>query len=100
MISNEYSFKAELWEWQGKGAWHFVTLPIEVAEEINFLYSENKRGWGSLPVKATIGETSWNTSIFPDKKNNSFLLPIKSSIRNKANLVAGQTATILLKILT
>lgn len=48
-------------------------------------------GWGSLPVTAVIGKTSWKTSIFPDKKIGAYLLPLKSEIRKKENIVAGAT---------
>jgi hypothetical protein len=30
----EWSFDAELWLWKADAAWHFITLPHEVADEI------------------------------------------------------------------
>jgi len=33
-----------------------------------------------------IGKTSWMTSIFPDKKSTSYLLPIKAEIRKKEQI--------------
>ena len=59
-----------------------------------------KRGWGSLPVKVAIGETSWNTSIFPDKKLGSYLLPIKSDVRKKELISAGNIVQLSLEIKT
>lgn len=94
-----YNFKAKLWEWSGKGAWHFVTVPIEISEELNFIYSDRKRGWGSLPVQVTIGSSTWKTSIFPDKKSGLFLLPIKASIRKLENLIVDKYIATCIKVI-
>ena len=54
MISLEYEFDAELWRWPAKDTWFFITLPLaDVAEEIKFFH-QNRRGFGSLRVKAAI----------------------------------------------
>ena len=29
-----YAFRAELWQYEGSGAWYFVSLPTEVADDI------------------------------------------------------------------
>jgi hypothetical protein len=71
----------KLWIWQGKGAWHFVTITSEDADGIVEQYMWPRKGFGSIPVKVTIGNTTWKTSIFPEK-GGSFLLPIKKSVRD------------------
>ena len=43
-------------------------------------------GVHTLPVIVTIGKTSWKTSIFPDKKSATYLLPLKAEIRKKENI--------------
>ena len=48
--------------------WHFVTIPKKESLEISKYYSELKKAWGSLPVTVTLGKTTWETSIFPDRK--------------------------------
>lgn len=88
MINLDFNFTAELWMWEGKGAWYFLTLPEDIANRIKF-YNEKRYGFGQISITATIGNTSWNTSIFPDKKSNSFLLPVKSLIRKKEKLILG-----------
>ena len=81
-----YRFSEELWLYPGDGAWYFITLPVEYAKEIKTIISPMKRGFGSAKVVATIGNTTWHTSIFPDSTSKSYLLPIKKEIRNKNNL--------------
>lgn len=91
-----YSFNEALWLYHGEGAWYFITLPIEYAEEIKSLSNPIKRGFGSIRVTATIGATTWKTSIFPDSKSKSYILPIKKEIRIKNNLHNGQKAKVSL----
>jgi hypothetical protein len=74
-------FSAELWRWPGNAAWHFVNVPRETSEKIKKKHGANARGWGSLPVSVTLGKSKWKTSIFPDKKSGTYLLPVKASVR-------------------
>ncbi len=53
---------------------------------------------GSLPVIATIGKTIWKTSIFPDKKICSYLLPLKAEVRKKELLREGDKIKLSLEI--
>lgn len=89
-------FTAPLWLWQGKGAWHFVTLPADESHIIKMAVP--RRGWGSMRVKATIGATSWNTSIFPASKAEAYLLPIKADVRKAEGLVVGEPAYVILSL--
>ncbi len=82
--------------WQGKSAWHFIGIPKKQSEEIKKRFGANAKGWGSLPMVATIGKTSWKTSIFPDKKSGTYLLPLKAEVRKKEGLFSGDKVTVLL----
>jgi len=82
MIDLSFTFTSELWMYQGKGAWFFVTLPTSESEKIKF-FNQGRRGWGSVRAMVTIGKTKWQTSIFPDSKAGAYLLPIKADIRKK-----------------
>jgi hypothetical protein len=84
----KFQFSSPLWLWQGKGAWHFVTLPEDLAGQIAFFAGEQK-AFGSVAVKATCGKTEWQTSLFRDKKSGSFLLPVKADVRKAEGLHAG-----------
>jgi Domain of unknown function (DUF1905) len=98
MITETHTTTATLWIWSSDKApasWHFLTLTGEVAEAIHALALMRrleygaKRGWGSIKVTATIGETSWQTSIFPEKDADGWLLPVKAAVRKAEGLVAG-----------
>ncbi|MGV8969062.1 MAG: DUF1905 domain-containing protein, partial [Microbacteriaceae bacterium] len=45
-----FAFVAPLWEWDGKAAWHFVTVPPEVSDEIAARMDGFTRGFGSVRV--------------------------------------------------
>lgn len=97
MIDLELSFTAKLWVYTGPGAWHFLTLPTETAQQIKFFHGKHY-GFGTIRVKAVIGDTEWKTSLFPDKASNSFLLPIKAGVRKKEVLLAGNQAKVKILI--
>ncbi len=101
MINNRYKIRARVWLYPGEEAcWHFVTLPKKQSAEIKKIFGTIKRGWGSLQVLATLGKTSWETSIFPDKKAGGYLLPLKASVRKEEKISSGDTITLLIEIKT
>lgn len=90
------TFTAPIWLWQGKGAWHFITLPQETADEIKRVTKNQRRGWGSVRVTVTIGNSTWQTSIFPQNKTDTFILPMKGDIRKKESLSIGDSPQVIL----
>jgi hypothetical protein len=98
MAPPRFSFTAELWEYEGQGAWHFVSLPPADADEIEATHGRHAKGFGSIPVEVTIGSTTWSTSIFPDKKRATYLLPVKKAVRTAEGLVAGTKAKVGLRV--
>jgi len=98
MITKTYNFKAKLWLWEGKGAWHFLTLPERESAEIKEIYGVFTTGWGSVPVTVTIGKSVWKTSIFPSKKEKAYLLPIKGEIRKNEKLQVSEVVEYSLEI--
>lgn len=96
-MSDQFTFTAPLWIYSGKGAWHFVTLPLEDAARIRFL-NPLAKGFAPIPVQASIGETRWRTALFPDSKSGSYLLAIKADVRKKENLDAGDQVLVTIAI--
>ena len=69
-----YPFSAKVWQYQGKGGWHFVSLPEELSIEIRNFAKSQEAGWGRLSVKARLNEFEWETAIWFDTKLNTYLL--------------------------
>ena len=90
------SFRAKLWLFQGGGAWYFVTLPKDLAAEIRFFAVGPKRGFGSVRVEATIGDSTWRTSVFPSKSSGTYVLPVKADVRRAEGLQEGRMVRVAL----
>ncbi|MEV6306377.1 DUF1905 domain-containing protein [Actinoplanes sp. NPDC051861] len=93
-------FEAELWIWDARRdeSWTFVSVPVEDSAEIRDLTADQPRGFGSVRVRATIGASTWRTSIFPDSKRGAYVLPVKRAIRTAQKLAAGDTTTVILEL--
>jgi hypothetical protein len=92
-----FRIKSTLWKYPSEsGAWYFVSLSQEISTQIKS-QPRPKKGWGSVRVKATIGKTTWETSIFPSKEG-VYLLPIKASVRKAEDLFENETVKVLLHL--
>lgn len=93
-------FTAEVWQWDARKSdgWFFVSLPFDLADDIEAEHGHRAKGFGSLRVEAVIGSTRWQTSIFPDSKRRTYVLPLKQAVRTKEGLAAGQRVSVSLTV--
>lgn len=91
-----HRFEATLWRHDGDAPWHFVTVPVGVADEI--ANTTEPKPFGSLPVRVRIGATSWKTSLFPDNETGSYVLPIKRSVRDSESIEDGDVVSIAIDV--
>jgi len=94
------SIIAPIWLWsEGKGSWHFLTVPPDQAVEIRLasITSGPRRGFGSVRVAATIAGVAWRTSIFP-QKSGGYILPIKAAVRRAAGIGEGDEVSVTLDL--
>ncbi len=91
-----YKTKTKLYKWNGmKGAWFFVNINKTLSKKIKAEKQIPKaRGFGSIRVMVTIGQTTWPTSIFPTKEG-VYVLPVKLAVRKKEDLKDGDTVDLL-----
>jgi hypothetical protein len=89
---------ATVWVWNGESVWHFITIPSEYYPLLRSIGMSGGRGFGSVRVQATIGKTTWSTSVFPDAKTKTFLLPLKKSVRTIEQLQADSNVRVTLKV--
>jgi len=97
MDDQEFEFRATLWLYPGKAGWYFVSLPPEVADDIDGQVGE-RAGFGSIPVEVTVGSSSWKTSLFPDKQAASFVFPVKKAVRRQEGIEADSELVVRLRI--
>ena len=94
----ELEFKAKVWLYPGMAGWHFITVPKDYSFKIKNLFGQSSRGFGSIPVIANIGITSWSTSIFPSSEFNGYLLPLKSQVRKKENITENSEVNVKVQV--
>lgn len=83
--------KTKVWRWKQDAGWHFATVPKAQSAQIRSKFSGAKRGWGSVPVRIKVGETQWETSLFPEGKSGTYLFAIKAGVRKAEGIEEGDT---------
>lgn len=82
--------------WSGESAWYFLALPVDLADEIRARVPRS--GFGSVRVTATLGATTWTTSVFPDSAGGTYVLPVKAAVRRAEGVDDGDPATVRLEV--
>lgn len=95
--------RGAVWLWQGsagapaKSSWYFLTIDGETAAAIR-AHATNAAAWGSVHVAATIGATTWRTSLFPSKAHGGWLLPLKAAVRKAEAIGEGSMVEAVLAL--
>ena len=71
-----------------KGGWVYIRVPTRVTKEL--LHRADR---GLIPIKASVGETSWGTSLLPMGDGTHFIA-LNAKVRKKENIEVGKTITI------
>lgn len=96
----KYKLKSEVWLYPGQqGAWHFASVDRKHTRLLRKKYANLHRGWSSLPVGVNIGKTKWRTSIFYDKRSETYLLPLKASVRKKEDITYGDKINFVIEVM-
>ena len=92
----------ELGDFAGLG---YVLLPPDAVEAIagyelmRRLELGKRRGFGSVKVNVTLGDSRWSTSTFPLKDKAGWFLPIKKAVQRAEGLGEGDLLEIELELL-
>jgi hypothetical protein len=92
----EMEFAGELYYWRGPSPYHFIRVPEDLSVVLHDLAPVVTYGWGVIPVRVRIGETDFETSLFP--KDGGYVVPIKDLVRKAEGLAAGDTVRVTLSI--
>ncbi len=84
-----FTQKSKLTKYQtSKAAWYFLIVNKKNSKILKNPQIKRSGGWGSIKIKVTIGNTSWLTSLFPNK-DKEYMLPVKVAVRKKENIDDG-----------
>ena len=89
-------FTAEIYEWTARRNWFFVDVPPELGADISD-QPRMPRGFGSARVVATVGGTTWSTSIFP--LGETYVLPLKKAVLKAEGIGEGDEIEVDLDVL-
>ena len=92
----DLAFAGELWYWRGPSPYYFVTVPEEESAAVRAVSADVTYGWGMVPVLARIGDTLFETAMFP--KDGRYVVPIKDVVRKAEELDEGETVAVELSI--
>lgn len=103
-MTETVTHRGVLWRWTtpaATAAWFFVTIDGTAGEELSATALLRRlegagRGFGSLKVAARIGDSRFQTSVFPSKELG-WMLPIKASVRKAQGLAEGDGITVELE---
>ena len=94
----ELEFRGEVFQADDGDAWHWVELSPEVSELVEQFSGGARGGWRSIKVDAQVGSTRWSTSLFESTDGDSFLLPVKATVRRAESIDAGDDITVTLRL--
>lgn len=74
--------------------WTMGSLPKNLSSAIREAFKSLEEGWGRLKVTAKIGQTEWQTAIWFDTKQDTYLLPLKAVVRKKEKITEESMVTV------
>ena len=92
----QFEFAGEVTYWRGPAPYHFVPVPEDESRQIRAVAPIVSYGWGVIPVRVRIGDTTFDTSLFP--KEGRYLVPVKDVVRVGEGIAAGDVVTVELAI--
>lgn len=94
-------FEATVYRWVARtdAAWFFLDLPPDLSEQIHQMQDPAlRRGFGAVRVRASVGTSTWTTSMFPSGGTGPYALPLKRSVRDREGLREGDTTDVHLEV--
>jgi hypothetical protein len=99
--NNEFEVSGKVGLWPSAkpgGGWHYLIVGGQTAMEIRYAALGRTGGFGSIKVRATIGGTEWQTSLFPHRDSGGFIILLKAEVRRREGIAAGGRVTIRLAV--
>ncbi len=92
-------FEGAVFRWEARldSDWYFVALPLELSEAVRETQT-HRRGFGGVRVEATIGASTWRTSVFP-QSDGAYVLPLKRAVRESEGIVPDGIVLVHLSVI-
>jgi len=90
----KFTISGKVFVWPGEVGRHFVYVQKNIVKKIKKMHSR-----GFVKIQATLGKTIWQTSLFPYKKEETFLLALKKNVRQKECIFDGDLVKVKIELL-
>ena len=71
-----------------KGGWHFIRIPLSITRKL-----QHKADRGLIAITATIGKSSWDTSLLPMGDGTHFIV-LNAKVRKKEKIELDDTISV------
>ena len=89
-------FTGPVVEWRGPAPYHFVVVPPEACEDLGDVAPEVTYGWGMVPARLTLGDTEWETALWP--REGGYVVPLKDWVREAEDVALGQVVEVTVEV--
>lgn len=100
-MAKVYKIKEKVWRWPtisagkpGEMGWCFISVDKKLTEELKNIGKKYTYGSGFIGITAKVGETKWDTALFPYKKEGIYLLSIKGIVRKREGILEGDVVNV------
>ncbi|MDP2216164.1 MAG: DUF1905 domain-containing protein [Methanolobus sp.] len=83
-----YQTRGEAEIFPQKGGWVYVRVPIGITEQLLHMAQR-----GLIPIRASVGSTSWDTSLLPMGDGTHFIA-LNAKVRKKEDIEVGNDITV------
>ena len=95
-MKHDITFSGIVFEWRGPAPYHFVAIGGQEATWIREQVARVTYGWGMVPVSCIIGNTTFDTSLWP--KGEEYYLPLKDAVRRAEGISLDGGVTVELSL--
>lgn len=96
-----YEFEAAVYHHSSSAemtGWTMAALPKALSVELRKQFKTLEEGWGRMKVLAKVGNSEWQTAIWFDTKQETYLLPLKAVIRKKEKIALNSTVNLSIRV--
>ncbi len=87
-MAHAYTVVGRVELFERAGGWHFVRVPTAISDELQHLADR-----GLIAVRASVGETTWDTSLLPMGDGTTFIA-LNATVRKRNALGPGTSVTV------
>jgi hypothetical protein len=98
VTTHRFTGRLFAWDEDQPDSWVFLALPAEVSDLVEEESVGSRRGFGSVRVGARLGQSTWETSVFPSKEHGTYLLPIRRAVRRAEGVTPGDTVEVAVTV--